>query len=57
MDFNNLTGSYPTELIKFINEKELDYVVAVNKIDSIYKSVNLGLLKNKVFNLLKKNHP
>ena len=57
MDFNNLKGSYPTELIKFINEKELDYVVAVNKIDSIYKSVNLGLLKNKVFNLLKKNHP
>jgi len=35
VDINNLEGSYPSDVINKINDKELDIFIVVNKVDSI----------------------
>ena len=52
---NDLKGGYADDLVHRINEKELDYFIVVNKIDTLPKEVTASTLKSKIVAQLNDN--
>ena len=48
LDINDLIGSFNEDLILKINKKNLDYIIVINKIDTIPENVNTNNIKNSI---------
>ena len=48
LDINDLVGSFHEDLVLKINKKNLDYLIVINKIDTIAENVNLNNIKNGI---------
>lgn len=55
LDINDIRGGYAEDIISKVNEKELDYLLVINKIDTLPKDINPFTLKTKLISILNSN--
>lgn len=55
MDVNDIKGGYAADLVSKINEKELDYFIVINKVDTLPSEIVPTQLKKKIVSILNEN--
>ena len=57
LDVNDLLGSYPAAAIDYINEKDLNCTLVINKMDSVPSNINEQTLKQSIKKYVAKMKP
>ena len=55
MDVNDMKGGYADDIVRRINEKYLDYLIIINKIDTLPQQVSPNSLRSQIIAKLNDN--